>query len=133
MKKLPPLPRLKKKAWKLFSEYIRRRDSDNNGMVKCFTCNDVKHWKEMQAGHYVPQSIALSLVFNEKNVHAQCGGCNLFRNGNMSIYAIELRKRYGENILEELQSLRKESFRYTRIDYMELIEKYRKILCEVSK
>lgn len=128
MAKLPPLPRLKKKLWKIFSEFIRRRDADHAGMVKCFTCPRIMHWKDSQAGHYVPQSIALSLVFHEKNVHAQCGGCNLFKGGNPTIYAIELRKKYGETILEELQNLRRESFRYTRIDYMELIERYQGLL-----
>jgi hypothetical protein len=128
MAKLPPLPRLKKKLWKVFSEYIRRRDADENGMVKCFTCSKVDHWKNLQAGHYVPQSIALSLVFHEKNVHVQCGGCNLFRNGNPTVYAVELRKRYGENILEELQSHRVENFRYTRVDYDEMIQKYKALM-----
>lgn len=128
MAKLPPLPRLKKKLWKIFSEYIRRRDADENGMVTCFTCDRPMHWKESQAGHYVPQSIALSLVFNEKNVHNQCGGCNLYKNGNPTVYALKLQKRYGNLILEELQSLRKENFRYTRVDYMEMIEKYKALI-----
>lgn len=123
-KKLPSLPRLKRKLWKLFSEYVRKRDANEEGIVKCFTCPKTGHWKEMQAGHYIPQSLSLVLVFDERNVHAQCGGCNLFKRGNMSVYAVELRKRYGENILEELQSLRKEGFRYTRSDYEDLIDKY---------
>lgn len=123
-KKLPPLPRLKRKLWKMFSEYVRKRDASEAGIVKCFTCSRTGHWKEFQAGHYIPQSLSLALVFDDRNVHPQCGGCNLFRRGNMSVYAVELRKRYGENILEELQSKRKEGFRYTRSDYEELIEKY---------
>lgn len=124
--KLPPLPRLKKKAWKLFSEYVRRRNCDSFGFTKCFTCPQTGHWKEFQAGHYIPQSISLALVFNEINVQTQCGGCNLYRQGNPTVFAIELRKKYGENILEELQSLRKEGFRYTRSDYEEMIERYSK-------
>lgn len=124
-KKLPPLPRLKRKLWKLFSEHIRKRNADENGQVKCFTCPKTGHWKEFQAGHYIPQSISLALVFDERNVQVQCGGCNLFRSGNPTVYAIELRKIYGEGILEELQSLRKENFRYTRSDYESLIEKYK--------
>ena len=128
MKKLPPLPRLKKKLWRLFSEYIRKRDADEDGMVKCFTCVRQMHWKEAQAGHYTPQSIALSLVFHEKNVHAQCAPCNLYKRGNQTVYAIELQKRYGPTILEDLQNERVENFRYTRVDYMELIEKYQGLL-----
>ena len=86
------------------------------------------HWKESQAGHYIPQSVALSLVFDERNVHNQCGGCNLFKRGNPHVYAIELRKRYGEKILEELAASRVENFRYTRVDYDELIAKYKALI-----
>jgi len=132
MAKLPPLPRLKKKLWKIFSEYIRRRDADENGMVKCFTCPKIMHWKESQAGHYIPQSIALSLVFHEKNVHAQCAGDNLYKRGNLTVYAIELQKRYGPGILEELQSMRQENFRYTRVDYDEMISVYKEKLNKIG-
>lgn len=121
------LPSLKKKLWKIFSIRMRKKDADENGMVKCFTCPVIRHWTEMQAGHYVAQSLGLSLVFEERNVHAQCAGCNLYKRGNPSVYAIELRKRYGEGILEELQSLRKEGFKYSRWEYEELIEKYRNL------
>lgn len=123
-KKLPSLPSLKKKLWKIFSEYIRRRDADEFGWVKCFTCQKRGYWKEFQAGHYIPQSIALALVFDERNVQVQEGGCNLFRNGNPTVYAVELRKKYGDGILEELQSLRRENFKYYRSDYEEMIQTY---------
>ena len=128
MAKLPPLPRLKKKLWKIFSEYIRRRDADENGMVKCFTCTRSGHWKELQAGHFMAQSLGLWTVFEEKNVHAQCAPCNLYKRGNPSVYALELTKRYGPNILEELQLLRKENYKLSRADYMELIEKYKALI-----
>jgi len=124
-KKLPSLPRLKRKLWKLFSEYIRRREGE---IVKCFTCIKRGHWKEFQAGHYIPQSIALSLVFDERNVQIQCGGCNLYKRGNTTVFAVELRKKYGDNILEELQSLRREGFKFSRLDYEKMIQKYKRKL-----
>ena len=39
-----------KKLDKIFSEYIRKRDADENGYVKCCTCPTVEHWKEMDCG-----------------------------------------------------------------------------------
>lgn len=123
-----PLPRLKKKLWKLFSEYIRKRDADEQGMVKCFTCTRVSHWKEMQAGHFVAQSLGLWTVFVENNVHAQCAPCNLYKRGNPSVYALELVKRYGPDILGELQLLRKENYKINRAEYEELIKKYKGLL-----
>lgn len=108
----------------MFSQHIRTREADDYGLVKCFTCPRKGHWKEFQAGHYVAQSISLALVFDERNVQVQCGGCNLFKSGNPTVFAVELRKKYGPAILEELQALRQEGFRYTRADYEEMIQKY---------
>ena len=46
------ISKLKKKLDKIFSEFIRRRNADHLGRVKCFTCGVEKHWKEQQAGHF---------------------------------------------------------------------------------
>lgn len=78
----------------------------------------------MDAGHYVPKSYGLSVYFEEKNVHAQCQGCNLFAQGNPSSYSISLKKRYGENIVEELDAQKHKMVKYSRSDYEELINKY---------
>lgn len=96
---------LKKKVWKTFSEYIRQRDADWRGYVKCITCPKVKQWKEMDAGHYISRSWN-SVLFNEKNVHAQCKGCNSYRSGRHDEYALALITRYGKGILEELNKFK---------------------------
>src|SRR3989304_4027343 len=44
---------LKRKAWKAFSEYIRRRDADYAGRVSCYTCGLRMHWKSAHAGHAI--------------------------------------------------------------------------------
>lgn len=71
-KKLKPLPVLKRNLWKIFSEYIRRRDSDSEGFGRCISCGAVGYYKEMHAGHYIPKSLGLSIYFEEKNVNLQC-------------------------------------------------------------
>jgi hypothetical protein len=98
---------LKKKVWKVFSIYIRSRDKDFRDQVKCFTCDRVDHWKTMDAGHYIPKSTGgAGLYFHEKNVHPQCTGCNRFRHGNLTQYALRLQQKYGNNILKELDAMR---------------------------
>jgi hypothetical protein len=122
------LQRLKSNLWKVFSEYIRRKDSDDTGRTSCISCGIFGHWSNFDAGHYIPKTYGLSIYFHEKNVHPQCTGCNRFRRGNLTAYAIALRKRYGENILEELDELKHKSVKYSRSDYEELIEKYKGLL-----
>jgi hypothetical protein len=134
MKRLPSLPTLNKKLWKIFSEYIRRKDADENGMVKCIACGALKHWKEIHAGHYIPKSISLALRFDEVNVNPQCVGCNMFRHGNLTQYAISLRLKHGEHILEALDVARREgqNMKMTRTDYEWLIGKYKQRLADLE-
>lgn len=123
--KNPSLSTLKKKTWILFSIRIRKKYANEDGMVQCISCPSIKHWKEMDAGHYLPKSLGLSIYFEEKNVHPQCTACNRFRHGNLTAYAIALRKRYGEGILEELETLKNTPRKISRGEYLELIEHYK--------
>jgi hypothetical protein len=98
---------LKVKVWKVFSIYIRTREKTFQDTVSCFTCDRVDHWKTFDAGHYIPKSTGgAALYFHEKNVHPQCTGCNRFRHGNLTQYALRLQNRYGNKILTELDTLR---------------------------
>lgn len=113
-------------AWDAFSKFIRQREVDENGMTSCFTCGVPRHFTELHAGHYLPKSISLALRFDERNVNAQCAGCNTFKHGNLTQYALALKRKYGEAILEELDRDRRlgEGFRISEAGYRELFEKY---------
>jgi hypothetical protein len=115
---------LKKKLWGLFSRYVRRSHADENGMVKCFSCDSVHHWKEMDAGHYHAGSTSLALFFDERNVKPQCTACNRFRHGNLTQYAIALQKLYGMDILDTLDGARHTIDKISNSTYEALIEKY---------
>lgn len=121
IKKTPK--QLKAKLWKVFSEYIRRRDSGT-----CFTCGKQMDWKEAHAGHYIPRSVGgLDLYFDSRNVNCQCPGCNVFRHGNLTIYALRLQEKYGKDILQTLDKLKGVN-KWTRQDYETRIEDYKRKL-----
>lgn len=126
------LPSLKRKLWRIFSEYIRRRDADENGIASCISCGTRKPWREMDAGHYIPKSLGLSIYFLETNVHSQCRGCNSFRHGNLSSYALALKRRYGEKILEDLDAMRRYPRKFTAAQYEELIHDYEEKLSRIK-
>lgn len=130
-KKLPPLPRLKKKLWKIFSEYIRRRDADENGIVTCISCPRKLHWKLVDCGHYERRG-HLGTFIDERNNHAQCKRCNKFLRGNQSGYAIAIRKKYGPDILEELATLKNSRDKYSRDEYEDLIQTYKQKLKDLD-
>lgn len=131
-KKQKSLSYYKRKLWKVFSEYIRRRDADEHGMVQCISCKGVTHWKLSQAGHFIPKSLGLSIYFEEKNVHNQCVYCNL-NGGNPSGYAIALKERYGNDIVEQLHQQKNMQIQISRQGYEEMIERYQEKLRMVTQ
>ena len=133
MRRLLPLPKLKKKLWRLFSEYVRRRDADENGYVRCISCGSFKHYKEVDAGHFHAGSTSLALYFDERNVHSQCVRCNKWLSGNGANYALALQRRYGPHILEDLESIKHTRDKFNRGEYEEMIETYKKKLESLEK
>ena len=116
--------RLKQRAWDLQSELIRRSEGG-----KCFTCDIIKPWKEMQAGHYIHKEC---LDFNRKNIHCQCVGCNKWRSGNREEYALRLEKKYGYGILQELKTASYEDKYWKVAELKELIEQLKAEINEIS-
>ena len=71
------ISKLKKELDKWFSLYIRLRDATDEGLVQCFTCGKVSHYKSgMQNGHFQSRK-HLSTRWSETNCQVQCVGCNM--------------------------------------------------------
>lgn len=85
--------RLINKLDQSFSEYIRLRDSDNNGTCKCITCGDFKHWQQMDCGHFVTRD-NMATRWEEENCAAQCQSCNRFKGGKQFEMGLALDKKY---------------------------------------
>ncbi len=122
--KSKPIHKLEKDLWKTFSLYIRLKYSDKNGYVSCYTCPARKHYKEMQAGHYIKRSYK-SLKFDERNVRPQDPRCNMFLDGNQDEFAVKLEQEYGLGILQELHRLKWEEKRFTRLELTTLLTDYK--------
>lgn len=73
----------------IFSQLIRLMYEDEYGMVKCYTCDTVKHWKHMQCGHYIPRA-HMPTRFSVKNTKPQCEICNEHKRGNLTVFAERL-------------------------------------------
>ncbi len=125
------ISKLKKKLDVLFSQYIRRRNADHLGRVKCFTCGIEKHWKEQQAGHFQSRSHH-STRWDEVNVQVQCVKCNMFRQGEQYKFGLYLDDRFGDGTAEELENRAKTIVKLNRVDYEEAIERYKQKINELD-
>ena len=111
----------------MFSQFIRRRDADEEGNVECVTCGKKMDWKhEAHAGHFMSRR-HLATRWDEKNVSPQCPGCNTFRAGEQYAYSLAIDNRYGEGTSEELLMLSRQTKKITDTELTELIEKYKTI------
>ena len=105
-KRSKSISQLKKEAWKLFSEWIRRRDADWRGYVPCITCKKIFHYKKLQAGHFIPGRHN-AILFHEELVHPQCYHCNVGLRGNPREYDRFMREKYGDKKVAEFDKLTK--------------------------
>ncbi len=114
---------LVKKLDKVFSEYIRRKDADVNGNVKCVTCSKISHYKTMHCGHFQPRQYKTTR-WEEDNVAVQCPGCNTFRGGEQYLFARYLdRKRSG--LSKSLYEKSRENKKILTVEIEEMIEIYK--------
>lgn len=128
-KKVDTLSSHKKKAWKTFSLYIRTRDClKSTGYPDRGTCITCKREYDIhggaQAGHFIAGR-GNSLLFDERNCHLQCYGCNVGKNGAYVEYFIFMEETYGREVIDEIRALRHMSRKFTKEELDTIEEIYR--------
>jgi hypothetical protein len=95
-----PLAKLKRAMWTLFAGYVKGRDGN-----RCISCPatglEGSNW---HAGHFFTSGAHGNIRFHPKNVHSQCGRCNVWLRGNVANYAVAFLDRYGETEFRNLQA-----------------------------
>jgi hypothetical protein len=87
----------------LFQKLVRLRARDKNGNCKCITCGVVKHWNEMDAGHFTSRNNKATIL-DLRNCHPQCVRCNQWGSGEKAKYREALIERFGLEVVRELET-----------------------------
>lgn len=106
--------RLKDKAWKTFSYWIRQRDK------KCVTCPS---GLAENAGHFWHNV----LDFDEENINGQCVNCNKWNHGRLAVYSVYLLKKIGKKRFDALDIRHSRDIAPPKRDeqyYQDIIDKY---------
>ena len=120
--------KLKKELDTIFSIYIRLRSANEYGMVQCFTCGVVRHYKDgMQNGHFQSRK-HMATRFDEENCQNQCVKCNMFSQGEQFKFGLNLDAKYGEGTAEELEHLARTTLKISRVEYEQQIRYYKLIV-----
>ena len=109
-----------------FSQYIRWRDADADGLIKCITCDTKKHVTQMQCGHFMSRR-HYSTRWHKKNSAGQCYGCNIGNQGAQYKMSKELDKKHGKGTAENMYQRSKESRKYTNDELIQLIIYYKRL------
>lgn len=125
----------KKKAWELFSRYIRLKNADKDGNAKCVTCGKVDSYKKIHAGHAI-SGRGGRVLFDEKIVRCQCFYCNIMKNGRYDDFIYFLTEIEKSMTIEEYWEIKKESKLPCKLslqDYVEVQDEYKRKLKELER
>ena len=100
-----------------YSQYVRRKASDNKGECICFTCGKKESWKKMDCGHFVPRA-NMYLRWDLRNLRPQCINCNRLNYGELGIYEKNLEKETNGSVSDLLA----DSKRFCRVSERDIAE-----------
>ena len=127
------ISKLKKELDKWFSLFIRLREATDEGLVQCFTCGKVSHYKSgMQNGHFQSRK-HLTTRWDLKNCQVQCVGCKMIKGGEQYKFSVALDSKYGEGTSEELEILATGTWKITRVEYDDFVFYYKSIVEKLKK
>ncbi len=129
--KRSPEKKAKDKLWTLVSIFVRTRHTDpHTGLVPCYTCGVVKHWKEGDAGHAIPGRHN-KVLFDLDLLRFQCKSCNGPKSGNQYIFGKKLNEENGDGWFEQKQIDSHGTVKWYLSDYQEMTEAIESMIAEL--
>lgn len=117
MRKLPKLRTVMKRLDKKFSKMRRLQNADED-YCNCVTCGRPFHWKDCDAGHFIERDKWWTR-YVKMNVWPQCRSCNRFKGGRISWYGAWLRKKFGNEAIDDMVALSKKPDKRSSVEKIE--------------
>lgn len=117
---------------KVFSRYIRLRDTDDNGYFKCPTCGRILPFDQADCSHYWSRT-HYSTRWNEDNCVVECKHCNRFDSSHLDGLGRHLKKKLGEQRFELLHWLHHQPKDLDEFELATLIKDYQKKVIALAR
>lgn len=115
---------------RVFSEYIRLRDSDGS-FFRCISCGEIKPIGQADCGHYFSRR-KMSVRWDKQNANAECRACNRFRSDHLIGYRENLIKKIGEKAFKALEIRSTLTAKYSEFDIKVLIKYYNELIDKLN-
>jgi len=116
---------------KAFSEWVRLSGASRLGLQQCYTCNIMKHYKEMDAGHFQSRA-KYSTRWDPMNVKPQCKRCNMTNGGQQYEFGLRLDAQYGSGTAQNLLIKSNQIVKIPTREIIELTHQYRQKVKELQ-
>lgn len=116
-------PDLVKKLDKVFSLFIRLRDTMPSGYFKCISCGQIKRFDQADCGHFWGRK-HMSTRFDEENCSAECSACNRFVSDHLIGYQTNLIKKIGVSRFELLSMKAHSTKKWSDFELEAMIKHY---------
>lgn len=115
----------------VFSRYVRMRVCDESGHAECFTCGVRRHYREVDAGHFITRS-KYATRWDPINVQFQCKRCNM-NGGQQFEFGLHIDRLFGVGTAEEILIRSNRAARYSNEDLEKMIALFTAEVRELEK
>lgn len=106
------ITKLKKELFTKIQLLARLEDVDKTWYGHCISCWKRIHRTEGDGWHYISR-IHMATAFDLRNIHLQCKNCNGMLHWNLIEYRRNLVKKYGEEMVLDLEKRKHETKHFT--------------------
>jgi hypothetical protein len=124
---------LKAKLDKVFSLYIRMRDSREYDFkyFRCISCGRVKEFEQADCGHYFSRT-HMATRYSEQNCNAECRYCNRMRADHLVGYRENLIRKIGKEMYDILSWQHNQTKKWSDFELQHLIDYYQDKIGEMK-
>jgi hypothetical protein len=118
---------LRQECLKAIQRLCRLAAADDDGNCACVSCGVVKHYSQLQGGHWLAKGSSSFWALRIENVHPQCASCNMWgmRYGSAAQqYTLWMEDMYGRDFVEEMIATKSNPIKLYKADYEEMLEEF---------
>ena len=118
---------LRQECLKAIQRLCRLAAADDDGNCACVSCGVVKHYSQLQGGHWLAKGSSSFWALRIENVHPQCASCNMWgmRYGSAAQqYTLWMEDMYGRDFVEEMIATKSDPIKLYKADYEEMLEEF---------